>query len=162
MLPETDPSLIPFFDPRGVVLIIGPWNYPLLLVLTDALPALLAGNAVVVKPAETTPFAALWGARLLYEAGLPPELFHVVPGYGEDAGSALVDEVDYVHFTGSTAVGRIVAVAALSSLLLILAVVGVIVGAKAWRRRRRRHHPAPSAKAGNAANFLKRSPEPFL
>lgn len=109
-------SLIPLlghtevnYQPKGVVGIIGPWNYPLLLVLTDALPALLAGNAVVVKPAESTPFAALWGAHLLYEAGLPPELFHVVPGYGEEAGSALVDAVDYVHFTGSTEVGRIVA-----------------------------------------------------
>ncbi len=95
--------------PKGVVGIIAPWNYPLTMAITDALPALLAGNAVVVKPSELTPFSALWGARLLYEAGLPPELFHVVPGRGEEVGPALIDAVDYLHFTGSTEVGRLVA-----------------------------------------------------
>ncbi len=95
--------------PKGVVGIIAPWNYPLTMALTDALPALLAGNAVVVKPAELTPFSALWGAQLLYEAGLPPELFHVVPGRGEEVGEPLIEAVDYLHFTGSTEVGRIVA-----------------------------------------------------
>ncbi len=95
-------------QPKGVVGIIAPWNYPLLLVYTDAMPALLAGNAIVVKPAEQTPFSALWGAQLMYEAGLPPELLHIVPGYGADAGAALTEAVDYVHFTGSTEVGRTV------------------------------------------------------
>ena len=96
------------FQPKGVVGVIAPWNYPLLLVFTDAMPALLAGNAVVVKPAEQTPFSALWGARLMYEAGLPPELLHIVPGHGSDAGRALTDAADYIHFTGSTEVGRTV------------------------------------------------------
>lgn len=95
-------------QPKGVVGVIAPWNYPLLLVFTDAIPALLAGNSVVVKPAEQTPFSALWGAQLLYEAGLPPELLHIVPGTGGDVGRALTDAVDYIHFTGSTEVGRIV------------------------------------------------------
>ena len=95
--------------PRGVVGVIAPWNYPFTMAITDALPALLAGNGVVVKPAELTPFSALWGAARLYEAGLPPELFHVVPGHGEELGEPLIDAVDYLHFTGSTGVGRIVA-----------------------------------------------------
>lgn len=94
--------------PIGVVGVIAPWNYPLTMAITDALPALLAGNAVVVKPAEETPFSALFGAQMLYEAGLPPELFHVVPGRGEEAGAALIDAADFIHFTGSTEVGKIV------------------------------------------------------
>lgn len=97
------------YHPKGVVGVIAPWNYPLTMAITDALPALLAGNAVVVKPAEQTPLSALWAARLLYEAGLPPEVLHVVPGRGEEVGPALVDAVDFVQFTGSTAVGRTVA-----------------------------------------------------
>ncbi len=92
--------------PKGVVGIIAPWNYPLTMAISDALPALLAGNAVVLKPAEQTPFTALWAARKLFEAGLPPELLHVVPGRGETLGPALVAEADFVHFTGSTEVGR--------------------------------------------------------
>ena len=96
-------------QPKGVVGIIAPWNYPLTMAITDAIPALLAGNAVVLKPAEQTPFSALWGVQLLYEAGLPPELFHVVPGSGEVLGEALIDAVDALHFTGSTEVGRVVA-----------------------------------------------------
>lgn len=114
--PQTRPGFIPLLTqtrvhhhPRGVVGIIGPWNYPFTMAVSDALPALLAGNAVVLKPAEQTPFSALWAVRLLYEAGLPPEAFHVVPGHGEEAGDALVGEVDFLHFTGSTAVGRTVA-----------------------------------------------------
>ena len=94
--------------PIGVVGVIAPWNYPLTMAITDALPALLAGNAVVVKPAEETPFSALFGAQLLYEAGLPPELFQVVPGRGEEAGAALIDAADFLHFTGSTEVGKTV------------------------------------------------------
>ncbi|MEM1041242.1 MAG: succinic semialdehyde dehydrogenase [Bacteroidota bacterium] len=97
------------YPPKGLVGNIAPWNFPILLVIGDVLPALLAGNAVVVKPSELTPFSALWGAQLLYEAGLPPEVFHVVPGRGEAVGPALIDAVDYVHFTGSTRVGQIVA-----------------------------------------------------
>jgi succinate-semialdehyde dehydrogenase/glutarate-semialdehyde dehydrogenase len=95
--------------PKGVVGIIAPWNYPLSMAITDAIPALLAGNAVVLKPAEQTPFTALWAVQLLYEAGLPPEVFHVVPGRGEELGEALIDAVDALHFTGSTDVGRVVA-----------------------------------------------------
>ncbi|SEP07758.1 Aldehyde dehydrogenase family protein [Halogranum amylolyticum] len=68
--------------------------------------ALLAGNTVVVKPAEQTPFSALAGAELLYEAGLPRDAFHVVTGTGAEAGAALVNTVDFVSFTGGTGTGR--------------------------------------------------------
>ena len=95
--------------PKGVVGIIAPWNYPLTMAITDALPALLAGNAVVVKPSEITPFSALLAASLLDEAGLPRDLFHVVLGEGAALGPALIEEADFVHFTGSTSTGRIVA-----------------------------------------------------
>ena len=95
--------------PVGVVGIIAPWNYPLTMAITDALPALLAGNAVVVKPSETTPFSALLAADLLDEAGLPRDLLHIVPGDGSTLGPTLIGEADYLHFTGSTETGRIVA-----------------------------------------------------
>ncbi len=95
--------------PRGVVGVVAPWNYPLTLALSDALPALLAGNAVVLKPDTRTALTALWGAGLLSEAGLPDDLFGVVVGEGPVVGPALVDAVDYVCFTGSTATGRRVA-----------------------------------------------------
>jgi len=98
--------------PKGVVGVISPWNYPVTLAISDALPALAAGNGVVLKPAEQTTHVALLARRLLVEAGLPPELFAVVSGEGERAGAALVDHVDYVAFTGSTRAGREVAAAA--------------------------------------------------
>ncbi|GAB7095271.1 succinic semialdehyde dehydrogenase [Halolamina litorea] len=96
-------------QPKGVVGIIAPWNYPVTLAVSDALPALLAGNAVVLKPAEETTHSALLARRLLVDAGLPPELFQVVSGTGERVGAGLVDRVDYVCFTGSTEAGRSVA-----------------------------------------------------
>ncbi|CAA9444212.1 MAG: Aldehyde dehydrogenase [uncultured Rubrobacteraceae bacterium] len=95
--------------PKGVVGIISPWNYPLTLAVTDALPALVAGNAVVLKPDRQTSFTALLAAELLEEAGLPRDLFGVVTGEGREVGPALIGKVDYVAFTGSTATGRTVA-----------------------------------------------------
>jgi succinate-semialdehyde dehydrogenase/glutarate-semialdehyde dehydrogenase len=95
--------------PKGVVGIIVPWNYPLALSISDALPALLAGNGVVIKPDAQTPLTALWAAELLREAGLPEGLLGVVVGDGALIGGAVVDAVDHVGFTGSTATGRIVA-----------------------------------------------------
>lgn len=94
--------------PLGVVGIVAPWNYPLTLTLGDALPALAAGNAVVVRPDPQTALTALWAAEQLEEAGLPPGVLQVVVGDG-DIGSAVVDHVDQVTFTGSTATGRLVA-----------------------------------------------------
>jgi len=97
------------YHPVGVVGIIAPWNYPLTLAITDAIPALLAGNAVVLKPASNTPLTALWIARLLDEAGLPENLFNVIPGPGREVGNAIIDFSDYVLFTGSTETGKSVA-----------------------------------------------------
>ena len=95
--------------PVGVVGVIAPWNYPLTLSISDAVPALAAGNAVVMKVDSQTPFSALAGAALLEEAGLPPGLLQVVTGSGSELGPELIGRVDYVMFTGSTEVGRQVA-----------------------------------------------------
>ncbi len=102
--------------PHGVVAIISPWNYPLTLAVSDALPALLAGNAVVLKPAEETPFTALRARELLVEAGLPPDCFQVVTGSGSTLGPPLIEAADYVGFTGGTETGRTVAAQAAESL----------------------------------------------
>lgn len=104
------------YKPHGVVGIISPWNFPLLLAIGDALPALLAGNAVVVKPSELTPFSAEIGRDLLLEAGMDPDLLQLVHGRG-DVGGELLRYVDYVAFTGGTATGRKVALAAAERLI---------------------------------------------
>ncbi|QPV62500.1 succinate-semialdehyde dehydrogenase (NADP(+)) [Halosimplex litoreum] len=95
--------------PVGVVGCISPWNYPLTLAVSDLLPALLAGNGAVLKPAEATPFSALRAVELLESAGLPEGLLQVVTGDGERLGEPLISRVDHLRFTGSTAVGREVA-----------------------------------------------------
>ncbi len=97
------------YEPVGVVGAISPWNYPLTLSLTDVLPALVAGNSVVLKPDEKTPYTALALADLLERAGLPTGCFEIVTGRGAAVGPALIDRVDYVSFTGSTETGRLVA-----------------------------------------------------
>jgi succinate-semialdehyde dehydrogenase/glutarate-semialdehyde dehydrogenase len=95
--------------PRGVVGIVSPWNYPLSLSVTDALPALMAGNAVVLRPDLQASLTALQAVQLLTEAGLPESVLQVVLGDGENVGQAVVDLADYVCFTGSTGTGRRVA-----------------------------------------------------
>jgi len=95
--------------PLGVVGIIAPWNYPLALAVSDATPALAAGNAVIVKPDSQTPFTALWGFALLEEAGLPRDLVQVITGSGSELGPHVIRGADYMMFTGSTATGRSVA-----------------------------------------------------
>ena len=95
--------------PKGIVGLICPWNFPLILSITDALAALMAGNAVVIKPDAQTPFTALWAVSLLREAGLPAALVQVVTGRGAELGPALIDGVDYLMFTGSSATGRLLA-----------------------------------------------------
>jgi succinate-semialdehyde dehydrogenase/glutarate-semialdehyde dehydrogenase len=95
--------------PKGVVGIVSPWNYPLTLGVTDAIPAFLAGNAVVHKPDSQTPLTALWIRALAVEAGLPDGLWRIVLGAGTTIGRAVVDGGDYVCFTGSTGTGREVA-----------------------------------------------------
>src|SRR3954471_20433171 len=98
-------SLVVRYRPAGVVGVIGPWNYPLVNSVGDAIPALAAGNAVVVKPSEVTPLTSLLFERGLHESGLPDGIFQVAIGTGE-TGATLIDEVDMVMFTGSTRTGR--------------------------------------------------------
>lgn len=95
-------------QPKGVIGIISPWNYPLVLSICDALPAILAGNTVVVRPDSQTPWSAIRGLNLLRQAGLPEGVITIVTGDGNTTGTALIDEVDYVCFTGSTNTGKIV------------------------------------------------------
>ncbi|MCE7078744.1 succinic semialdehyde dehydrogenase [Streptomyces sp. ST2-7A] len=98
--------------PRGLVGVIAPWNYPLELTVGDALPALVAGNAVLMKPDTETALTALWARRLLIEAGLPPTVWQIVLGDGPVVGPAVIAVVDHLSFTGSTRTGRQVARAA--------------------------------------------------
>lgn len=110
-------------QPCGVVVAITPFNFPLLLVLHKIGPALAAGNAVVLKPARTTPLTALLLAEILLDAGLPPEALSVLPGPGSELGDALCSDprVRKISFTGSTAVGeRITRVAGVKKLSLEL------------------------------------------
>ncbi|WP_406441580.1 succinic semialdehyde dehydrogenase [Streptomyces sp. NBC_00631] len=103
--------------PRGVVGQIVPWNYPLELALGDALPALVAGNAVVTKPDTQSTLTPLWARRQLIEAGLPADVWQIVIGDGRSVGSAVVDQADYVAFTGSVRTGREVATRAAGRLV---------------------------------------------
>ncbi len=109
-------GMVPFFtdtrvryQPKGVVGVISPWNYPMTLAVSDAVAALMAGNAVVIKPDSQTPFCALAVADLLYQAGLDRRLFAVVPGPGSVVGTALVENTDYLMFTGSSTTGATLA-----------------------------------------------------
>ncbi|NUS42102.1 MAG: succinate-semialdehyde dehydrogenase (NADP(+)) [Mycobacteriaceae bacterium] len=96
-------------QPKGVVGVISPWNYPMLLSVGDALPALMAGNAVVVKPDSQTPYSSLANVELLVEAGVPRDLFAVVTGPGSVVGTEIVENCDYLMFTGSSETGRTLA-----------------------------------------------------
>lgn len=93
--------------PKGVVGQISPWNYPLALGVSDAVAALVAGNAIVAKPDSTTPFSTIIALKLLVNAGMPRDLFQVVTGTGEVVGQAIAQRCDYLMFTGSTATGRL-------------------------------------------------------
>jgi acyl-CoA reductase-like NAD-dependent aldehyde dehydrogenase len=94
--------------PRGVVGVLGPWNFPFFVALTKAVPALAAGNCVVLKPTELASASALRLGELAHEAGLPTGVFGVVPGRGDIVGDALVRHrgIDQVNLTGSTTTGR--------------------------------------------------------
>ncbi len=95
-------------EPVGVVGVIVPWNYPMIMAAWKIAPALAAGNSVVLKPSEKSPLTALRMAELALEAGIPEGVFNVVPGFGTEAGSplALHLDVDCIAFTGSTRVGK--------------------------------------------------------
>ena len=97
------------YRPLGVVGVISPWNGPLILSLNPALQALVAGNTVVLKPSEVTPYSGRLSVDIFAGAGLPEGVFQVALGDGE-TGAALVDsDIDKVHFTGSVATGRRIA-----------------------------------------------------
>ncbi len=95
-------------EPVGVVGVIVPWNYPMIMAAWKIAPALAAGNSVVLKPSEKSPLTALRLGELALEAGIPPGVLNVVPGFGPEAGSplALHMDVDCIVFTGSTRVGK--------------------------------------------------------
>ena len=95
--------------PKGVVGIISPWNYPFTLALCDAIAALLAGNAVVLKPDSQTALTRAGRRRAARQAGLPRDLWHVVAGPGPRARPAADRSADYICFTGSTATGKLIA-----------------------------------------------------
>ncbi|MFN8450232.1 MAG: succinic semialdehyde dehydrogenase [Anaerolineae bacterium] len=97
-----------YYHPYGVVGFITPWNYPHLNALGDLVPALIAGNAVVLKPSEITPYTALYDVEMMHKVGIPRDVVQIVTGDGT-TGAALVDYVDCVSVTGSTATGRKVA-----------------------------------------------------
>ncbi|MBF6173275.1 succinic semialdehyde dehydrogenase [Nocardia blacklockiae] len=92
--------------PKGVVAVIAPWNFPFAISMSDSVPALIAGNGVVLKPDNKTALCTLYGVELLERAGLPKGLVQVVCGSGPDVGPTLIENSDYVMFTGSTATGR--------------------------------------------------------
>lgn len=95
-------------EPMGVIGVIVPWNYPMIMAAWKLGPSLAAGNSVVLKPSEKSPFTALRLAELAIEAGVPPGVLNVVPGFGPEAGEALAlhMDVDAIGFTGSTRTGR--------------------------------------------------------
>ncbi len=109
-------KLILRFRPLGLIGVIGPWNYPLTNSFGDCIPALAAGNSVILKPSEITPLTSLLLAEAMRECGLPENVLQIATGRGE-TGAALVDHVDMIMFTGSTRTGRKVAETAAKRLI---------------------------------------------
>jgi acyl-CoA reductase-like NAD-dependent aldehyde dehydrogenase len=109
-------KLVLRYRPLGLIGVIGPWNYPLTNSFGDCIPALAAGNCVILKPSEVTPLTSLLMAEGLRECGLPDDVLQIATGRGE-TGAALVEEVDMIMFTGSTRTGRKVAEAAARRLI---------------------------------------------
>jgi acyl-CoA reductase-like NAD-dependent aldehyde dehydrogenase len=102
--------------PLGLIGVIGPWNYPLINSFGDCIPALAAGNAVILKPSEVTPLTSMLLAEGLRESGLPADVLQIATGRGA-TGAALIEQVDMIMFTGSTNTGRKVAEAAARRLI---------------------------------------------
>jgi acyl-CoA reductase-like NAD-dependent aldehyde dehydrogenase len=111
-------------QPYGVVGIISPWNYPFSIPATEAMAALVAGNAVVLKPSELTPLIALELQTLLRDAGVPADIFQVLPGEGETGAALVKSEIDKLVFTGSVATGRRIAQVAAERLLPVVLELG--------------------------------------
>jgi succinate-semialdehyde dehydrogenase / glutarate-semialdehyde dehydrogenase len=102
-------GVVQYQVPKGVVGVLAPWNYPITMAASDAVPALLAGNSVLLKPDIMSTLTALWVVDKMHKAGVPRDVVTVVPGDGPVIGPVVIDHVDYVMFTGSTRVGREVA-----------------------------------------------------
>ena len=111
-------------EPYGVVGIISPWNYPFSIPATETMAALVAGNAVVLKPSELTPLIALALQSLLREAGVPNDIFQVLPGEGATGAALVASEIDKLIFTGSVATGRRIAQIAAERLLPVVLELG--------------------------------------
>jgi len=111
-------------EPHGVIGIISPWNYPFSIPATETLAALVAGNAVVLKPSELTPLIAPELASLLHEAGVPKDVFQVVVGEGPAGTALLRSPIDKLVFTGSVATGKRIAAAAAERLLPVVLELG--------------------------------------
>jgi acyl-CoA reductase-like NAD-dependent aldehyde dehydrogenase len=111
-------------EPHGVIGIISPWNYPFSIPATETMAALVAGNAVVLKPSELTPLIALELHRLLREAGVPEDIFQVLPGEGATGSELVKSEIDKLLFTGSVATGRGIAQIAGERLLPVVLELG--------------------------------------
>ena len=109
-------KLILRYEPVGVVGVIGPWNFPLVNGFGDCIPALMAGNSVILKPSEVTPLSSLLMLEMFEQCGMPEHVFQVAAGDGS-TGAALVAAVDCIMFTGSTRTGRQVARAAAEALI---------------------------------------------
>jgi acyl-CoA reductase-like NAD-dependent aldehyde dehydrogenase len=109
-------KLVIRYAPLGVVGVIGPWNYPIVNSFGDCIPALMAGNTVILKPSEVTPLSALLMADMMRECGLPEHVFQVATGDGA-TGAALIANVDCVMFTGSSRTGKAVMKAAADALV---------------------------------------------
>jgi acyl-CoA reductase-like NAD-dependent aldehyde dehydrogenase len=104
------------YAPVGVVGVIGPWNYPIANSFGDCIPALAAGNSVILKPSEVTPLSSLLMEEMMRECGLPDGVFQIATGDGS-TGAALIDQIDCVMFTGSTRTGQAVMRAAADRLI---------------------------------------------
>jgi acyl-CoA reductase-like NAD-dependent aldehyde dehydrogenase len=111
-------------EPYGVIGIISPWNYPFSIPATETLAALVAGNAVVLKPSELTPLIALELQVLLREAGVPDDIFQVLPGEGATGAALVGSQIDKVIFTGSVGTGRRIAQSAAERLLPLVLELG--------------------------------------
>ena len=111
-------------EPHGVVGIISPWNYPFSIPATETLAALVAGNAVVLKPSELTPLVALEFASLLHAAGVPEDVFQVVVGEGPAGAALMRSTIDKLVFTGSVTTGKRIAAAAADRLLPVVLELG--------------------------------------
>jgi acyl-CoA reductase-like NAD-dependent aldehyde dehydrogenase len=109
-------KLVIRYAPMGLVGVIGPWNFPIVNAFGDCIPAMMAGNTVILKPSEVTPLSALLMVEMMRECGLPKGVFQVATGDGS-TGAALISQVDCVMFTGSTRTGRLVMKAAADALV---------------------------------------------